>query len=121
MKKKVETLRAALAIIFADLAKKSEVTGLAFKYESGPIKIDGEKLWRYAISVKELGYPERTIQEWTYIYPKNIDRFNMEYNVLMNAISSFTETALLTWNELGKQLNTDVKLQEAAKESLKND
>jgi hypothetical protein len=36
-------------------------------------------------------------------------------------MSSLTETALFTWNEVGKQLNTDIKLQHAAKESLKND
>lgn len=121
MKEKVKILKAAFAIIFADLVKKTETTGLSFKYESGPIEEDGQKLWRYAVIVKELGYPDRVIQEWKFIQPDNIDRYNMEYNVLMTAMSSFTETALLTWNELGKQLNTDIKMQQAAKESLKND
>lgn len=121
MKEKVKILKAAMAIIFADLVKRTEVAGLSFRYESGAKEDEeGQKYWRYAIVVKELGYPDRTIQELKFIYPDNMDRYNMEYNVLMSVMSSMTETALLTWNELGKQLNTDVKLQHAAKESLKN-
>jgi len=82
MKEKVKILKTAFAIIFADLVKKTQASGLSFKYESGPIEEDGQKLWRYAIIVKELGYPDRIIQEWKFVQPDNIDRYNMEYNVL---------------------------------------
>jgi hypothetical protein len=122
MKEKVKVLKAAMAIIFADLAQRLQEKGVSYKYDSKPKEDDrGQKYWSYSVTIKELGYPDRILQEWKFMYPDNIDRYNMEYNVLMSVMSSLTETALFTWNEVGKQLNTDIKLQHAAKESLKND
>jgi hypothetical protein len=99
MKEKVKILKAAMAIIFADLAQRLQEKGVSYKYDSKPKEDDrGQKYWSYSVTIKELGYPDRILQEW-----------------------KLTETALFTWNEVGKQLNTDIKLQHAAKESLKND
>jgi hypothetical protein len=119
MKDKVKTLKAALAIIFADMVEKTQPMGITFKYNSGPIEEEGQKGWRFAIEAHELAYPARTIQEWKFLRPDNIDIYNMEYNVLMVVFSAMTETSLLTWNELGKQLNVDPSMQKAARESLK--
>ena len=55
-----------------------------------------------------------------FIKPPNIDKYNMEYNVLLAVLSSAMETSILTWNEIGKTLNTDPTLQEVARNVLRN-
>ena len=121
MKEKVKVLKAAIAIIFADLDKKHQIHGKQYKYTSAPIEEEDKKGWEFSIIVKEAAYPDRTIQQWKFLRPDNIDKYNMEYNVLMTVLSALTDTALVTWDEVGKHLNTDFQMQQTALESLKQD
>jgi len=122
MKNKVELLRATIAIIIAGLNTKNSKSGIneIVKYKSEPVELDNFKGWIFSISIFELGHSERTIQELRFNRPDNIDVYNMEYNVLLSVLSSSMETSILTWNELGKALNTDPQLQEVAREVLRN-
>jgi len=121
MKNKVEILKAAVAIIFAGINSRNQEQGInaTYKYKSEPVEEKEFKGWTFSIYVAELGHRERTLQTLRFKRPDNIDKYNMEYNVLMSVLSSGMETALITWNELGKTLNTDPQLQEKAKEVIK--
>ena len=118
MKNKVTILKAAIGI-----NSRNSAQGLneIYKYSSTPVEDEKFKGWTFTISIVELGHREREIQVLRFKRPDNIDAFNMEYNVLMAVLSSGVETALLTWNELGKALNTDIIMQETAREVLRND
>ncbi len=122
MKKKVESVRAILATIFKSIneSQRSKGTGLMFKYKHELYKNDDgeEEGWIFNIMLKEAGYPERTIQSFPFKKVNNMDRYNMEYNVLMSVLMIFTEGTLLQWNEIGKMLNTDKELQKVAKETI---
>jgi len=122
MKNKVEILRASLAIIVAGINANNAKKGIneIVKYKRDVIETDKFRGWTFSFLIKELGYPERVIQELRFIKPANIDKYNMEYNVLLAVFSSGFETSVMTWNELGRALNTDPKLQEAAREVLRN-
>lgn len=122
MKNKVELLRATMAIIIAGLNTKNSKSGIneIVKYKSESVELDNFKGWIFSISIFELGHGERVIQELRFNRPDNIDVYNMEYNVLVSVLSSSMETSILTWNELGKALNTDPQLQEVAREVLRN-
>ena len=121
MKNKVQTLKAAVAIIFAGINSKNQEQGInaTYKYSSTPVEEKEFKGWVFSIYVTELGHRERMLQTLRFKRPENIDKYNMEYNVLMSVLSSGMETALITWNELGKTLNTDPQLQEKAKKVIK--
>lgn len=121
MKDKVAILKAAVAIIFAGINSRKSEQGIneIYKYSSTLIEHNGFKGWAFTISIKELGHKERELQVLKFKRPDNIDKFNMEYNVLMTVLSSGLETALMTWNEAGKLLNTDIKLQEIARNVLR--
>jgi len=122
MKNKVEILRASLAIIIAGINANNAKKGIneVIKYKRDVIETDKFRGWIFSFIVKELGYPERVIQEMRFIKPPNIDKYNMEYNVLLAVLSSAMETSILTWNEIGKTLNTDPTLQEVARNVLRN-
>jgi hypothetical protein len=46
MKEKVKILKAAMAIIFADLAQRLQEKGVSYKYDSKPKEDDrGQKYW----------------------------------------------------------------------------
>ena len=122
MKNKVEILRASLAIIIAGINANNAKKGIneVIKYKRDVIETDKFRGWIFSFIVKELGYPERVIQEMRFIKPPNIDKYNMEYNVLLAVLSSAMKTSILTWNEIGKTLNTDPTLQEVARNVLRN-
>jgi hypothetical protein len=130
MKEKSKILKAAMATIFASLNSKNQEKGinLQFKYDSKPVEevLDEEgnvinpSGWKFDIIIGELGHKDRTVQSFLFQRPNNIDRYNMEYNVYMSVISALTESSLLMWDHLGKQLNVDKELQKAALNSLKD-
>ena len=120
MKEKVEIIKAAIAIIFAGINSRNQEKGInqQYRYKSSPVEEENFKGWEFTITVKELGYPDREIQVLRFKRPDNIDKYNMEYNVLMAVISSCTETALLTWEHVGKHLNKDKEMQKIALKAL---
>ena len=104
-----------LILLEADrvMSKKKADRNLYYKNDDGE-----EEGWIFNIMLKEAGYPERTIQSFPFKKVNNMDRYNMEYNVLMSVLMIFTEGTLLQWNEIGKMLNTDKELQKVAKETI---
>jgi hypothetical protein len=121
MKKKLEILKAAIAIIFVNINKANAEKGLniTYKYKSEPYEDKETKGWVFTISITELGHGEREIQQLRFTRPDNLDGYSMEYNVLMSVMSSAFDTSLFTWDQTGKLLNSDESMREAAKESLK--
>ena len=94
-------------------------TGLMFKYENKPYENeDGTKGWVLNMIVKEAGYGENILQSFPFEKTKGMDRYAMEYEVLMGVLCIFTETTLLQYNEIGKMMNTDIKLQEKVRKII---
>jgi hypothetical protein len=127
MKKKVESLRQIMATIFISIndSQRKKGTGLMFKYKNEPYQsqegeVEGEG-WIFSIILEEIGYKERTIQAFPFTKVNGVDRYQMEYNVLMSALIIFTENTFLQWDELGKILNADREMQKVAIETLKSD
>ncbi len=110
---KLKIAKEILATSFTAATERALASGLQFRYVSEPI--DDKEGWKFQVIVKQAGYPEKTIQEFKFKRPKNIDVKNMEYNVLLHVISELTQTAMLSWYQLGIMLNTDDELQEEAK------
>lgn len=106
---KVEEIKAVLATCFLNATEKSMAQGLQFKYNSYPVP--EEEGWAVDIIVKEAGYGERTIQQFRYRRPNNIDAKNMEYHVILDVLSNLAQGALITWYEVAKMLATDTDLQ----------
>ena len=122
MKEKVQILKAAIAIVFAGINSKNQDKGInaQYKYKSEPVEEEEFRGWQFTISVKELGYGERDIQVLSFKRPDNIDRYNMEYNVLMAVLSTCVETSLFTWEHVGKQLNLDKEMQKTALKAIQD-
>jgi len=122
MKKEVETLRNIMDGIFSSINNShiSKGTGMFFVYKNEPIKDEKDKTvgWAFTVYLSEPGYPSRALQSIPFNKPNGMDRYQMEFNVLMSALCIFTESTLLQWNELGKMLNTDQELQKSAKEVI---
>jgi hypothetical protein len=116
MKEKVTTIKAAIAIIFAGINSRNQERGInkQYKYSSLPVEEEDFKGWEFTLSVKEF------IQVLRFKRPNNIDRYNMEYNVLMAVMSSCIETALLTWEHVGKELNVNKEMQKIALKALQD-
>lgn len=122
MKQKAETVRTIIATIFMSVNQnqRQQGTGMTFKYKNKPYKNEdnGEEGWLFDLILDEAGHGTRTLQSFPFKKTNGMDRYTMEYNVLMSVLAIFAETTLLQWNELGKMLNTDKDLQKAAKETL---
>lgn len=110
-----------LATSFINATDKSIAHGLQFKYNSYPIEEENFKGWAVDIIVKEAGYGEKTIQQFKYQRPANIDHKNMEYHVIVDVIGNLTQGALTTWYEVGKLLASDKLLQKAIIDETKKD
>lgn len=106
----LKQIKTVLATCFLTATEKCLADGLQFKYTSYPMK-DNENAWAVDIIVKEAGYSERTIQQFKYLRPDNIDPKNMEYHVILDVLGSLAQGALITWYEVAKMLATDVDLQ----------
>jgi len=122
MKQKVENLRLILATMFMSVNKNHEAmgTGLTYKYENKPYENeDGSKGWLLSMSVKEAGHGERILQSYPFEKKNGQDRYTMEYNVLISLFCIFADTTLTQYNEIGKMLNVDPKMQEKARTVIK--
>ena len=106
---KLTEIKKVLATCFINATDKAMAHGLQFKYTSQPVE-EG-KGWVVDIIVKEAGYSERTIQQFKYTRPDNIDPKNMEYHVILDVLGALAQGALTTWYEVAKMLATDTDLQ----------
>ena len=106
--------------MFNQINQKNAGTGLNFYYkldvEAGKTKADPTR-YTFNINVKEPGYPERILQSFPYNKVESLDRFTMEYEVLVSVLTICMESSLFHWNQLGKLLNVDGELQQAALDS----
>lgn len=120
MKEKREAMLDLFDRMFNQINTKNKGTGLNFFYKldvtPGKEKKD-PTTYSFNISVKEAGYPERILQTFPYHKPDSMDRFTMEYEVLVSVLTLGMESSLFHWNQLGKMLNVDKELQDAAIES----
>ena len=97
-------------------------TGKSFTYNLTaipPVSKDKEALSQYNFTVKmrEAAYGETELQTIPFTKPKNYDKYKMEVQVLLSVLTIITETTFIHWVELGKMLNVDTELQEAAKKA----
>lgn len=106
---KLTEIKKVLATCFINATDKAMEHGLQFKYTSYPV--EEEQGWALDVIVKEAGYSERTIQQFRYKRPDNIDAKNMEYHVILDVLGSLAQGALITWYEVAKMLATDTDLQ----------
>lgn len=128
MKEKSKLLKKIVAIIFENINAKNIEKGInaQYKYVSQPIEVDDDsdkttKGWEISIVMGEMGYKERTLQTFSFERPNDVDKFSMEYNMFTLVLTALTETSLITWLELGKNLNKDKGFQKEAINSLNND
>lgn len=118
---KLKIAKEILAGSFINATDKSMAHGLQFKYSSYPIEEENFKGWVVDIIVKEAGYGEKTIQQFKYERPSNVDAKNMEYLVIVDVIGALTQGALTTWYEVGKMLASDKLLQKTIIDETKKD
>ena len=120
-------LRKAWATIFESINDKNLKSGInaQYKYKLEYVDLGKESIHKQAMEIslimKEMGYPDITLQKFGYIKPNSLDKFTFEYNVIISLLTSLTETSLITYLELGKNLNKDKKFQKEAINSLGND
>jgi hypothetical protein len=77
-----------------------------------------DKGWTFTVTVSEPGYQTRTLQSIPFSRPNSVDRYMFEIQVYSTILTIFAENTVLSWDALGRQLNTDKELQDAAKETL---
>lgn len=120
MKKRTGELFDMLDIIFNSIntSHKNKGTGLSFSYNLDIKEEDKKSYYTFSVLIKELGHAERVLQAIPYEKPEGMDRFNMEYQVIVGILTIFAESTFLHWDQLGKMLNTDIKFQQTAKESM---
>jgi len=119
---KLKIAKEILATSFLTATERSMASGLQYAYKSYPMDTEEFKGWAVDILVKEAGYGERTIQQFKYQRPNNIDAKNMEYHVIVDVIGALTQGALISWYELAKYLASDTELQkEIINEAKKGD
>jgi len=119
---KLKIAKEILATSFLTATERSMASGLMYSYKSYPMDTEEFKGWAVDILVKEAGYGERTIQQFKYQRPNNIDAKNMEYHVIVDVIGALAQGALISWYELAKYLASDTELQkEIINEAKKGD
>lgn len=127
MRVESKNLRKALATVFESINEKNLKSGINAQYEYKLEYVDlgkeseHDKAMEISLIMKEMGYPDVTLQKFGYIKPNSLDKFNFEYNVILSLLTSLTETSLITYLELGKSLNKDKKFQKEAINSLRDD
>lgn len=110
---KLQHAKQMLARCFINASDRGMIHGLAFKYISEPVETEEHKGWSFKVIVNEAGYGERTIQEFKYVRPNNVDAKNMEYLVISEVLGELVFGALHTWYEVAKMLAVDKDLQKA--------
>lgn len=123
---KLTHIKELLATCFMVATERSLAQGLQFGYKSYAVETplaDGttHKSWNFDFLIKELGYPETTIQQLRFDRPNNIDAKNMEYNVCIEALAAITQGALMMWYEVGKMLAQEKELQKTIIDETKKD
>jgi hypothetical protein len=118
MSQKTAVLKQLVATIFLNTTELSIAEGLQFKYKSYPYEDENIKGWKFDLIVREAGYKERTIQEFGFERPPNIDAKNMEFHVLTDVLTRLTHNSLLHMFHLGNMLNKDKEMQEQIKEDI---
>jgi hypothetical protein len=108
---KLATVKEIMATAFMHATEKSMASGLHFAYKSYAEVADDTKIQVVDILVKEAGYGERTIQQFKYIKPDQIEFKRFELQVLLDVLSHLIQGALITWYETAKLLATDTELQ----------
>lgn len=118
---KLKVAKEILATSFLNATEKSLAHGLQYSYKSYPIENDNFRGWVVDIIVKEAGYGEHIIQQFKYEWPSNIDPKNLEYNVILDVISSLTQGCLISWYEVAKFLASDSEIQKKIIDEAKED
>lgn len=118
---KLKVAKEILATSFLNATEKSLAHGLQYSYKSYPIENNNFRGWVVDILVKEAGYGEHTIQQFKYEWPNNIDPKNLEYNVILDVISSLTQGCLISWYEVAKFLASDSEIQKKIIDEAKED
>ncbi len=112
---KLKIVKEILATTFVLASEKAIAQGLTYTYKSYPDEIEeGEetfKFWNIDILVNEAGYGQKTIQQFRFGRPNNIDAKNMEYHSIVEVLSSIVQTGITTWYEVGKMLAADKDIQ----------
>lgn len=97
---------------------KNNGTGMFFRYSLGIDDTKDQPVYILSIILKEMAHGERTLQAIPFQKPEAMDVYTMKYNVFVSVLSILTESTLMQWNELGKMLNTDIKMQDNAKKLM---
>lgn len=118
---KLKVAKEILATSFLNATEKSLAHGLQYSYKSYPIETSEFRGWVVDILVKEAGYGEHIIQQFKYEWPNNIDPKNLEYNVILDLISSLTQGCLISWYEVAKFLASDSEIQKKIIDEAKED
>jgi len=118
---KLKVAKEILATSFLNATEKSLAHGLQYSYKSYPIEDKNFRGWVVDILVKEAGYGEHVIQQFKYEWPNNIDPKNLEYNVILDVISSLTQGCLISWYEVAKFLASDSEIQKKIIDEAKED
>lgn len=118
---KLKVAKEILATSFLNATEKSLAHGLQYSYKSYPVEDDNFRGWVVDIIVKEAGYGEHIIQQFKYEWPNNIDPKNLEYNVILDVISSLTQGCLISWYEVAKFLASDSEIQKKIIDEAKED
>lgn len=118
---KLKVAKEILATSFLNATEKSLAHGLQYSYKSYPVEDNNFRGWVVDILVKEAGYGEHVIQQFKYEWPNNIDPKNLEYNVILDLISSLTQGCLISWYEVAKFLASDSEIQKKIIDEAKED
>jgi hypothetical protein len=118
---KLKVAKEILAMSFMNATEKSLAHGLQYRYNSYPVEEEDFKGWAVDILVKEAGYGERTIQQFKYVRPNNIEGKSMEYHVILDVISNLTQGCLISWYEVAKFLANDEEIQKKIIDEAKED
>ena len=89
-KEKLQGAKEILATTFMAATENSAASGMKFKYKSYSIEEETFKGWKFEVIVSELGYPDKTVQEFKFERPANTscnDSLNRDSNVELVSIS----------------------------------
>jgi hypothetical protein len=113
---KLKFAKELFATSFLVATEKSMADGMQFKYNSYLQEQEDDKegkysAWHIDIIVKEAGHGEKTLQQFRFLKPSNIDSKNMELHAIIETFALLTQGAISMWYEVGKMLATDNELQ----------
>jgi hypothetical protein len=119
-REETENLYGILDSVFQAVNAKNKMqgTGLSFSYTIKPRLIKDEEedktIYDLTMTIREMGHGERDLQTLSFEKPKDVDRYTMEGQMIMQFFVAVAETSFIHWNELGKMLNSDTDMQKLA-------